>query len=73
MSDYDRMTRRLVGITFILAPLLMVLGAAVFVLGIEISRDGTSSWVEGILMGFGFLFIVGISIWAYRGATRPAM
>ena len=34
---------------------------------------GSISPLGYILMGFGFLFIVGISIWAYRGATRPAM
>lgn len=58
MSRYDQYVTKLTGVTYILAPLLMVLGAAVYVSGMQRSADGTSSWVEGILLGFGILMMV---------------
>lgn len=72
MSRYDHLVTKLTGLTYILAPLLMVLGAAVYVLGIQRSADGTTSWVEGILLGFGIFMLVPISLDLARRLGRRA-
>lgn len=60
MDTYQALQRKALGAAFVLGPLLLTLGAAVYVLGIERSPDGTTSWVEGVLMAFGFLGFVPI-------------
>ncbi len=55
---YQTLQQKLLGLAFILGPLLLIIGAAVYLLGIERSPDGTSSWVEGIFMAFGILLMV---------------
>jgi hypothetical protein len=58
MSHYERLARRATGVAYILGPLLLTAAAAVYVLGIERSPDGTSSWVEGVLMAFAWPLFV---------------
>ena len=55
MNTYQTLQQKVLGLAFILGPLLMTIGAAIYLLGIERSPDGTSSWVEGIFMAYGFL------------------
>ena len=58
MNTYQTLQQKVLGAAFILGPLLMTVGAGIYLLGIERSPDGTSSWVEGIFMGFGVLIMV---------------
>ena len=58
MTRYDQLSHRLLGFACILAPLLLVIGAATFLLGIGVTSYGVASWVEGIFMAFGFLLFV---------------
>ena len=58
MNSYQTLQQKVLGLAFILGPLLMTIGAAIYLLGIERSPDGTSSWVEGIFLGFGALIMV---------------
>ncbi|MBX3001538.1 MAG: hypothetical protein KF893_23655 [Caldilineaceae bacterium] len=58
MSRFDQLQHKLLGIAFIIGPLLLVMGAAAFVLGIGLSSHGVSSWVEGVLMMLAFLLFV---------------
>lgn len=44
----------------IIGPLLLTIGAMVFLLGIGINPDSTASWVEGMFMGLGFSIFVPI-------------
>jgi hypothetical protein len=60
MNTYQNLQQKALGLAFILGPLLITVGAAIFLLGIERSPDGTGSWVEGIFMAFGFLIMVPI-------------
>jgi hypothetical protein len=58
MSRFNQLQHKLLGIAFIVGPLLLVMGAAAFVLGIGLSSHGVSSWVEGVFMVLAFLFFV---------------
>ena len=58
MSRYQQLQQKLLGFACILAPLLLVIGAATFVLGIGVTSYGVASWVEGIFLAFGFLLFV---------------
>jgi hypothetical protein len=60
VNTYQTLQQKAQGVAFILGPLLITLGAVVYLLGVERSPDGTSSWVEGIFMAFGFLIMVPI-------------
>ncbi|HMO58923.1 MAG TPA: hypothetical protein PKA05_01230 [Roseiflexaceae bacterium] len=60
MDTYQVLQRKAIGIAFVLGPLLLTLGALVYLLGIERSPDGTTSWIEGVLMAFGFVGFVPI-------------
>lgn len=60
MNTHQTLQQKMLGLAFILGPLLMTIGAAIYLLGIERSPDGTSSWVEGIFLGFGILIFVPI-------------
>jgi hypothetical protein len=58
MSRFERLQHKLLGIAFIVGPLLLVMGAAAFVLGIGLSSHGVSSWVEGVFMAPAWLLLV---------------
>ena len=58
MNKYEQLSRKALGIAFIAGPLLLTIGALTFLLGIGISPDGITSWVEGIFMGFGFVILI---------------
>ena len=58
MSRFERLQHKLLGIAFIVGPLLLVMGAAAFVLGIGVSSHGVSSWVEGVFMTLAMLIFV---------------
>lgn len=58
MNTYQTLQQKALGLAFILGPLLMTIGAAIYLLGIERSPDGTTSWVEGIFLAFGILLFV---------------
>lgn len=45
-------------VAFILAPLLLTIGAAVYVLGIGLTPFGTDSWVDGIFQAYGFVIMI---------------
>jgi hypothetical protein len=60
MSRFDQLQHKLLGIAFIVGPLLLVMGAAAFLLGIGLSSYGVSSWVEGVFMLLAFLIFVPI-------------
>ena len=58
MNTYQTLQQKALGLAFILAPLLMVLGSAAFVLGIGLTPFGTDSWVDGIFSAYGFLLMI---------------
>ena len=60
MNTYQNLQQKVLGLAFIGGPLLITVGATIYLLGIERSPDGTTSWVEGIVMAFGFLIMVPI-------------
>ena len=47
MNTYQTLQQKALGLAFILGPLLLTLGAAVYVLGIGLTPFGTDSWVDG--------------------------
>lgn len=58
MTRFDQSQRKLLGIAFIVGPLLLVIGAAAFLMGIGVSASGVSSWVEGVFMTLAMLIFV---------------
>lgn len=60
MNTYQNLSNRLLGIAFIIAPLLLFSGAMAFLLGIGVTSYGTASWVEGVLMACAFMLFVPI-------------
>lgn len=58
MNRYQQNVNKALGVAFIVAPLLMLTAAFVFLLGIGVSSYGVSSWLEGVLNAFGFLLLV---------------
>lgn len=66
MTKYQQLVQKLLGVACILAPLLLVIGAATFLLDIGVSSYGVASWVEGIFMAFAFLLFVPV----YLGLAR---
>lgn len=66
MSRYQQMEQNLWAITCIVAPLLLMIGAATFLLGIGVTSYGVASWVEGIFIAYGFLLFVPV----YLGLAR---
>jgi hypothetical protein len=75
MSRFDQLQHKLLGIAFIVGPLLLVMGAAAFVLGIGLSSHGVSSWVEGVLMTLAMLIFVPIYLHLARvlGQRAPRL
>ncbi|MEM9777467.1 MAG: hypothetical protein AAF902_23015 [Chloroflexota bacterium] len=58
MSTYDNIQQKLLGLVFILAPLLMVIGTAAFAMGIGVSPSGQSSWVMSVFNSWGYLLMI---------------
>jgi hypothetical protein len=58
MNRYQSLQQKVLGLAFIVGPLLLAMGMVIYLLGIERSLDGTASWVEGIFMAFGGLIMV---------------
>lgn len=58
MNTYQTLQQKVLGLAFILAPLLMTIGAATYVLGLGLTPFGTDSWVDGIFMAYGMLIMV---------------
>ena len=61
MNRYQSLQKKSLGLAFILAPLLMVIGSAAFVLGLGLTPFGTDSWVDGILSAYAFLIMIPVS------------
>lgn len=61
MNRYRSLQQKALGLAFILAPLLMVIGSAAYVLGIGLTPFGTDSWVDGILSAYAFLIMIPVS------------
>ena len=58
MTTYQTLQQKAIGLAFILAPLLLTIGAITLLLGIGLNKDGISSWVEGVILAYGFLIFV---------------
>jgi hypothetical protein len=72
MSHYEQLATKALGLAFILGPLLLTMGAAVYLLGIERSPDGTSSWVEGIFQAYAWPFMLPANLELARRLGRRA-
>lgn len=66
MTRYQQLEQKLLGLACILAPLLLVIGAATFLLDIGVTSYRVASWVEGIFIAFAFLLFVPV----YLGLAR---
>jgi hypothetical protein len=75
MSRFDHMQHKLLGIAFIVGPLLLVTAAVVYRLGIGLSASGVSSWVEGVLMTLAMLIFVPLYLHLARrmGERAPVL
>lgn len=75
MSRFDQMQHKLLGLAFIVGPLLLVSAALTFRLGIGLSSHGVSSWVEGVLMTLAMLIFVPIYLHLARvmGQRAPRL
>lgn len=62
MNTYETLQQKVLGLAFILGPLLITIGAAVYVLGIGLTPFGTDSWVDGIFQAYGFLIMVPVML-----------
>jgi hypothetical protein len=57
---YQTLQQKALGLAFILGPLLLVVGAAVYLMGIGLNPGGMHSWAEGIFMTYGIILMVPI-------------
>lgn len=75
MSRFDQLQHKLLGIAFIAAPLLLIIGATAFLLDIGLSSQGVSSWVEGMLMAPAMLLLVPVYLHlaAMMGQRAPLL
>jgi hypothetical protein len=75
MSRFDQMQFKLLGLPFIVGPLLLVSAALTFLAGIGLSSQGVSSWMEGVLMTLAFLLFVPIYLHLARvlGQRAPRL
>ncbi|MCL4262282.1 MAG: hypothetical protein KJ069_03675 [Anaerolineae bacterium] len=75
MSRFDQYQQRLLGLAFIVGPLLLITAALTFLSGIGLSSHGVSSWVEGVLMALAFLLFVPIYLHLARvlGQRAPRL
>ncbi len=60
MTRYQQLEQKALGIAFIAGPLLLTIGALLFLLDIGLNYDGVSSWVEGVFDAYAFLIFVPI-------------
>ncbi|MDX1520632.1 MAG: hypothetical protein R3264_03310 [Anaerolineae bacterium] len=58
MNTYQTLQQKMLGLAFVLGPLLLVIGAAVYVLGIGLTPFGTDSWVDAIFFGYGVMLMI---------------
>jgi hypothetical protein len=58
MNTYQNLQQKALGLAFILGPLLMVIGAATYVLGIGRTPFGTDSWVDAIFFAYGVMLMI---------------
>lgn len=58
MNTYQTLQQKALGLAFILGPLLLVIDAAVYVLGIGLTPFGTDSWVGAIFFGYGVMLMI---------------
>jgi hypothetical protein len=58
MNTYQTLQQKMLGLAFILGPLLLVIGAAVYILGIGLTPFGTDSWVDAIFFGYGVMLMI---------------
>lgn len=61
MNRYQNLQQKALGVAFILAPLLLVMGSAAVVMGIGLTPFEPNSWVDGIFMTYGFLLMIPVS------------
>ena len=61
MNKYQGLQQKALGLAFILAPLLLVMGSAAVVMGIGLTPFEHNSWVDGIFMAYGFLLMIPVS------------
>jgi hypothetical protein len=75
MSRFDQYQQKLLGLAFIVGPLLLVSAALTFRLGVGLTSYGVSSWVEGVLMTLAFLIFVPIYLHLARimGQRAPRL
>lgn len=75
MSRFDQYQHKLLGLAFIVGPLLLIAGALAFLAGIGLSSHGVTSWVEGVLMTLAFLLFVPIYLHLARvlGQRAPRL
>lgn len=57
MNTYQTLQQKMLGLAFILGPLLTILGSAAYMLGIGLSPLG-DSWVGGTFSAYGFLIMI---------------
>jgi hypothetical protein len=62
MNTYQTLQQKMVGLAFIVGPLLTILGSVAYMLGIGLSPLGPYSWVDGIFMTYGFLLMIPIAL-----------
>jgi len=58
MNTYQALQQKMLGLAFILGPLLMVIGAAAYVMGIGLTPFGTDSWVDAIFLAYGVMLMI---------------
>lgn len=58
MNRYQTLQQKMLGLAFILGPLLFVIGAAAYVLGIGLTPFGTDSWADAIFITYGGLVMI---------------
>ena len=74
MNAYQTLQQKALGLAFILAPLLLVLGGAAFVLGIGLTPFGTDSVVDAVLFGYGAMLMIPVFLeLAHPGPARPSL
>ena len=75
MSRFDQYQHKLLGLAFIVGPLLLVMAALAFLLSVGLSSHGVSSWMEGVLMTLAFLLFVPIYLHLARvlGQRAPRL
>jgi hypothetical protein len=62
MNTYQTLQQKMVGLAFILGPLLTIVGSVAFMMGIGRSPLSPYSWVDGIFMAYGFLIMIPVAL-----------